>query len=361
MFQAQTTRQAVKVKCLVIDLDNTLWEGILIEDGKENLSVNSEFVEILKKLDERGILLSIASKNNADEVVAFLKELGIEELFIFPKINWEPKSNNIAEIAEDINIGTDTIAFIDDNQFELEEVRHSFPEIKLINALDFRLLIQDSAFMPEKITKDAKNRRAFYSQQMLRKTAEKQHKGMFRTFLKDCNIKAAILPAEEKDIDRISELILRTNQMNFSTNRHSPAQVRQMFHSPDFLIKVIDAEDKFGSYGTTGVLIINVSKHGVWDIHDLMFSCRIQGKGVDEAVITQLLITARERGIEKLFGNFKKTQKNRQFLNTYSRLGFKLFLQEGDQYKYLFCPQKDTIPQTNHVSVFQGCCLEEER
>jgi len=352
-MKSQTGNHAEKVKCLVIDLDNTLWDGVLIEDGRENLSVNRELIEVLQQLDRRGILLSIASKNDEDAVVPFLKELGIEDLFVFPKINWNPKSQNIAAIAADIDIGLDTLAFIDDNQFELEEVQFSHPEVRLLNARDYGSILHDPVFTPDRITRESKSRRQFYRQQMLRKRAEQTHNGLYRDFLRECNLEVTVRGARESDLDRVVEIVQRTNQMNFSTNRHGPERVKEMLHSRKFNMMLIEASDRFGRYGSVGVVIIQVVQAGVWDIQDLMFSCRIQGKGVDEAVIIHLMQAARDEGVQKLFGNFRKTQRNRQFLNTYRRLGFGLQEQHENCYRYVFYPSRDNTPPANHVMIKQ--------
>ena len=127
-------KEVRKVKCIVWDLDNTLWDGVLVEDGPEKLRLKPRIEQILKALDERGILHSIVSKNNHDEARGVLENLGVEKYFVCPQISWQPKSEGIASIARQLNIGTDTLLFVDDSEFELQQVKAVHPEVRVLNA-----------------------------------------------------------------------------------------------------------------------------------------------------------------------------------------------------------------------------------
>jgi HAD superfamily phosphatase (TIGR01681 family) len=152
------------LKCIVWDLDNTLWDGVLVEDGPEKIRLRQGVVEVIRELDQRGILHSIASKNNADETLKALRAYGLEEYFLFPQINWQPKSKSIAQIAQLLNIGVDAMAFVDDQQFEREEVRTVLPQVTLIDALEYAS-IPSRPECQAPATAESRNRRAMYREQ----------------------------------------------------------------------------------------------------------------------------------------------------------------------------------------------------
>ncbi len=146
-----------KIKCVVWDLDNTIWEGTLLEGGATKLTPG--VIDVIKGLDERGILQSVASKNNYDDAYKKLCELGISEYFLYPQINWNPKSSSVKEIAQKLNIGINTLAFVDDQPFEREEVAHLCPSVMTIDALDINNILSYERMTPRFITEDTKNRR----------------------------------------------------------------------------------------------------------------------------------------------------------------------------------------------------------
>ena len=307
-----------KLKCIVWDLDNTMWKGILVEDGEKELELNERIKEILMELDNRGILLSIASKNNEEDVLEVLKNFGILDYFLFPQISWNPKSQAIANIAKQLNIGLDSIAFIDDQPFEREEVKSSLPDVTIINAYDYINLIEMDEFKVP-VTAESKKRRNMYKQQMKRNEYLESFEDDYFKFLKDCNIKINLKPMNTENINRVYELAQRTNQMNFSGRRYQKNELSTLMNSNDFHSYVISCEDKFGSYGIVGFCLLDPNEPR---LIDLMFSCRVQSKRVEHAFLSHILKKYISSTNKDFYANYTKTEKNKPSGKVFYDIGF---------------------------------------
>ena len=313
----QPSEKAKKLKCVVWDLDNTLWDGILVEDGPSKLRLKAGIVGIIEALDGRGILHSIASKNNRDEVLQVLKDLQIDQYFLCPQISWQPKSEGIKAIAEQLNIGRDTLLFIDDTDFELEQVKSTCPDVQVLNAREYQTLLQMNEFQVP-VTEESRNRRKMYQLESTRQDLAAQFGDDYMAFLKDCNIRLNIRPMTEDNLQRVHELTQRTNQMNFSGNRYDREVLKVIISTPYLDTYVLDCEDRFGSYGVVGFSIVDSREPRMTD---LMFSCRIQSKRVEHAFlghIAQKYITESGRDFH---ANYRKTPRNAPSGKVFDDLG----------------------------------------
>jgi FkbH-like protein len=295
-----------KVKCVVWDLDNTLWDGVLTEDGPENLRLKPGVVEVIQELDRRGILHSIASKNNSEDALAVLRKFGLEEYFLSPQISWNPKGSGVKAIAEALNIGLDTLVFIDDSNFELEQVRNVCPQVRMLPA-DQYLSLPGLAACQVPVTDEGINRRKMYREDQTRQAAAADPGQDYVEFLKQCNMSILIRPLSPDNLERVHELTQRTNQMNFSGNRYSRDLLREIL-SKDYLdTYVLTCEDRFGSYGAVGFSIVDRRE---LRMTDLMFSCRVQSKRVEHAFLA-FLIRKYSAALGKDFlANYRKTDRN---------------------------------------------------
>ncbi|MCK5705654.1 MAG: HAD-IIIC family phosphatase, partial [Cyclobacteriaceae bacterium] len=201
-----------EIKCIVWDLDGTLWDGILLES--DDVMLKTGIKEIIRTLDSRGILHSIASKNDYETTLIKMREFGLEEYFLYPKINWNAKSESISSIQKNLNIAMESIMFIDDNPFERDEVRHTHPEVECIDVIDFNKLLDHPRLNPRFITKDSQTRRLMYFQNMKRKKEEGDYQGPKAEFLALLNMRFSITNAQEEDLKRAEELTVRTHQLN---------------------------------------------------------------------------------------------------------------------------------------------------
>ncbi len=312
-------KQERKIKCVVWDLDNTIWDGILMEDKSVNLYEN--ICSIVEQLDSRGILQSIASKNEYSIALEKLKELGLNEYFIYPQINWNPKSNSIKAIAEQINIGLDAIAFIDDQEYELEEVGFSAPEVLLINALHRNDLLNMPELNPRFITDDARNRRKMYLNDQIRKNEEDKFIGPQEEFLASLGMEFTIEYAKEKDLQRVEELTVRTHQLNTTGYTYSYEELHDFIESDKYKLLVASLDDKYGSYGKIGIALVECDEDN-WNIKLLLMSCRVMSRGVGSIMINNISDMAQKANVV-LKAEFVHTDRNRMMYITYKFAGFK--------------------------------------
>ncbi len=315
-----------QIKCVVWDLDNTLWNGVLLEDP--SVSLNPKAVEVIKTLDQRGILQSIASKNNYDDAMGKLKLFGLEEYFLYPQINWEPKSSSIVEIAKRLNINVNTFAFIDDQDFELDEVRFSQPKVITINAQDISKILDLPIFIPRFITDDSKIRRKMYQCDIKRNNIEETFTGSKDEFLRTLDMKLTMNYATEYDLQRAEELTLRTHQLNTTGYTYSYDELNFFRTSNSHMLVILGLEDKYGTYGKIGLSLIEKSK-SEWIIKLILMSCRVMSRGVGNFLISYLRQAAKNAGI-RLIAEFIPTDRNRMMYMSYKFASFSEKEKKGD-------------------------------
>jgi FkbH-like protein len=272
------------VKCIVWDLDNTLWDGVLLES--EDVRARDELVAILRHFDERGILHSLASKNDHTHAWQKLEALGIAEYFLYPKINWGPKSESIKRIATELNIGVDTFAFVDDNEFELAQVRAALPEVACFNVTEAPGLLRHPRFQGS-ATVEARSRRRYYREAMIRDEEQLRFGEDYMGFLRLSQIVLSIRLVAPTDRERVDDLLQRTNQLNFSGRKYKRNEIQPILDDPSLEKYVLDCADRFGVYGTVGFAIVRRNDSRV-EVDDFMLSCRVQGKLIEQAFFNYL-------------------------------------------------------------------------
>lgn len=310
--------QRPNIKCVVWDLDNTLWDGILLE--QEDITPRSEIANLIKTMDERGILMSVCSKNDFDKANEQLVKLGLADYMLYPQINWLPKSQNIRRIAERLNIGLDTFAFVDDNPFELDEVEQALPMVTCIPISGVREISANPRFQGSS-SKDAKNRREYYWTAMLRDETQSKYGDDFIGFIAHCGIRVTARRYSKEDFERISELVQRTNQLNFSGRKYSKTDVEEVISSEGFEKYVLECSDRYGSYGIVGFCVVGYSR-GEIGIDDFMLSCRVQGKFIEKAWFSHLSAHHNSKMAKYLRVNFSETARNRPAKQILETLGF---------------------------------------
>jgi FkbH-like protein len=305
------------VKCVVWDLDNTLWDGVLLENDVVRL--NRSALDLLKAFDDRGILASVASKNDFALAYRKLIDFGIAEYMLFPQINWLPKSEGIKIIAEKLNIGLDTFVFIDDNPFELAEVSQTLPMVMCVQSADIARLLDDPRFAGS-TSAEAKRRRSMYREAMVREEEQRKFGEDFFGFLRTCDIKLRIMPYAPEFFDRLSELVQRTNQLNFSGRKYKRHEIESLLTDERLEIWLLDCSDKFGSYGVVGCGIVSRGADEV-RIEDFMLSCRVQGKFVEQAFFNAMVDGDTSK---RLWVNFRATGRNTPAQQCLSTIGFEV-------------------------------------
>lgn len=306
-----------EIKCVIWDLDNTLWHGILLED--DNVELKAGVEHLIKELDKRGILQSIASKNNANDALNKLKAFKLDEYFLYPEINWNSKSSSIKRIAENLNVGTDTLLFIDDQQYEIEEVRSVLPEIMCMHADEYLEMSSHPRLNPLFLTEDSKRRRLMYLNDIQRKRDEEEYEGPTEKFLTSLNMELFISEAKEEDLKRAQELSIRTNQLNATGIIYSYDELDSFRASKSHKLYICELIDKYGSYGKIGLALIEVKEH--WHLKMLLMSCRVISRGIGTVLLSFLMKEAKKYS-GKMYADFRMTDRNRQMYILFKFSGF---------------------------------------
>jgi FkbH-like protein len=314
-----------RMKVAVFDLDGTLWTGVLREDGPAGISVRRNYVRILGHLARRGILLSICSKNDPAEERLLPDLLGksLFERIVTRRLNWQPKSLNLRQIARELNVGLDAVAFFDDSPFERAEVEANAPGVRVFRDDEILSCLEKPEFEPlGELTPEAASRAEKYVEQAQRETAAASSESI-EEFLKSCRLELTLRRPTESEIPRVHELLQRTNQLNATLRRTSLADLKQIYSRPD-RVEMCAAllTDKFGDYGLIG---LGIAERGpsAWTLAELAFSCRAMGKHVEHALLTQLAKRAALQGAQFLEIDFRPTERNQQLLAILESLRFK--------------------------------------
>jgi FkbH-like protein len=326
---AASERPAEKVKCVAWDLDNTLWQGILVEDGAENIRIRPDAVDLIHRLDERGIMQTIVSKNNHAETMAVLRQQGLEEFFLYPAINWGQKSLNLQQIAKRLNINIDSFALIDDSAFERSEVVSALPMARVYPEDSLNMLLGQPEFdVPA--TETSRVRRKSYLTEMQREVAMQQSGADYLDFLRSCQLKLRVFtPGSEGENMRCLELIQRSNQLNLSSRRYNKDQFEELLDNKNVLSVAMDCEDRFGDYGIVGFASIDLS--GSTPVaKDFVLSCRVAQKRVEHAFYGWLGSFVKQRGATQLKVNLVRTARNLPLVQVFEEMPFETLAVEGD-------------------------------
>jgi FkbH-like protein len=313
-----TVGTVAPAKCVVWDLDDTLWTGTLLEDPE--VTLQPEVVTIVETLDRRGILQSIASRNDHDPAWQQVEAFGLAEYFLVPQINWGTKSDSVRSIAEALNIATDTVIFIDDRPVERAEVGAALPDVECLDGASPEALLDHPRLIRTHVTDEARQRRAMYRESAQRQQAEERFDGQRRSFLASLDMHLVIAPAREDDLDRAHELVLRTNQLNATGAVYSVDELRSFIASPDHRLLLCRLEDRFGSHGTVGLALVEVTDT-TWNLRLFLMSCRVLPYGVGAVFLAEIQRLARDRD-RPLLVDFRPAERNRPMHITLTFAGF---------------------------------------
>jgi len=324
-------------KCIVLDLDNTLWGGVAGEDGLDGVALSRtypghcfrEFQKELLKLYHRGVLLAINSKNNEADALHIIEHhpdmVLRREHFAAMRINWQDKAANLRDIARELNIGVDSCIFIDDNPVECDLVRGECPECDVVQLPDKPYLLPEipsRLIGVENVRLTSEDRR---KNDMYRARAERQELEARYTnlddFLRSLEIEVEIDAAVPFSIPRIAQLTQKTNQLNVTTRRYTEAQIQSFAADPDVAVCSVSSKDRFGSDGIVGVFILRFDED-TCRIDTLLLSCRVIGRGIEQYMLAAIVDLCRERGVRTLVGEFLPTAKNEPAAGLYERMGF---------------------------------------
>jgi FkbH-like protein len=337
-------------KVLVLDLDNTLWGGVIADDGMDGIEVGDTsprgeafkaFQRYIASLKGRGTLLAVCSKNDhAKAEEPFLKHpemvLRMDDFVSF-KANWEPKSENIRAMASELNLGLDSFAFVDDNPAEIEIVRQFAPEVTTIllgpDPSEYVAQLADCRlFEPRNITSEDVERTAAYQ-------SEAKRQALFATvtdmtaYLQSLEMGATITEFVSMDVQRLSQLINKSNQFNLTTRRRTEADIVALMKDPAYIGFSVRLKDRFGDHGLISIVIAK-TEGNVMDIDTWLMSCRVLKRQVEDEVRNELVRLAKLRGCTKINGTYLRTKKNEMVRDFYGNMGFTLTAEDEDSRHY---------------------------
>ena len=309
---------AVK-KVVAVDLDNTLWDGVIGEDGLSGIRAKPAFERKLKELKDRGVLLVALSKNNLEDGLKGLSCLEVlkKDDFIAYRINWECKAENLVQVAEELNLGVDSFVFVDDNPAERLEMSAKLPEVT-VAAFPPNL---DAYFPPREITEEDRHKTEEYRAEAERRKClagmRDEMREVREEVFRELGVEVEIHPVRDDEIRRVAQLSQKSNQFNVCTNRRTEDEIRTLVK--EGLIITAHARDKFGDQGLVAYVIVRDA-----EILDWVMSCRTMGRGIEERIEAEVERLLRERGVSKLRARWRDSGRNAPVKGLFERFGFVL-------------------------------------
>ncbi|MFD0264486.1 HAD-IIIC family phosphatase [Kitasatospora indigofera] len=333
---ARTLRGRAK-KVLVLDLDNTLWDGVLGDDGADGIAAATtfrgeafgNFQKIAKQIGSQGVLLAVSSKNDQEPVLEVLRthpDMVLRDTdFVRVNANWNPKDANLRDIAAKLNLGVDSFVFADDSPFETGLVAAGLPEVAVVRldeepALHVERLLADGWFDVRELTAEDRARAALYRVESDRQDLL-DSSGSLEEYLEQLGVQVKVAAVGEADLARVAQLTLRTNQFNLTTERLQPAEVRERIEDPDHLVLSVRSGDRFGDNGVVGALFAHRTPQGL-HIDNLLLSCRVFSRGIEQAAVTSVLAYAVAQGLGPVTAAYRPTKKNHRVRDFWPSLGF---------------------------------------
>lgn len=325
-------------KVLVVDLDNTLWGGVIGEDGIAGIKLGDEYPaaafralqRVILDLHRRGVVLAVCSKNNPDEALRALREhpgmLLRPDHFAALRINWDPKPDNLRSLAGELKLGLDSFVFLDDNPAERAAVAQALPEVAVIDLpedpMEYATALRQAPYFEIlRLSQEDRARGAYYAQDRQRSELE-AGAATPEDFLKSLDIEAEVRPVDEFSLPRAAQLTQKTNQFNLTTRRYGEGELTGFVADADCDVLTLSARDRFGDNGIVGLAIV---KHAetVSEIDAFLLSCRVIGRGLETALLSEVVKIVGARGAKTLQGWFLTTRKNAPAANFYDRHGFR--------------------------------------
>lgn len=354
-------------KCLVLDCDNTLWGGILGEDGPSGIKLGStypgssfmNFQRQILNLYNRGVILAICSKNNEEDVLDILENHENMVLkrhhFACWQINWDDKASNILKIAKELNIGLDSLVFADDNEFECDLIKNQLPEVKVLHlngdpALFQKILLMPGYFDSLSFSEEDKGKTEMYLNEKKRNDLLVSTSS-YEDYLVDLNIKALIQKAQPQDLSRVSQLTQKTNQFNLTTVRYTEDNIKELVEAKDSDIYTLKVSDKISDLGLIAIGIIKYEGNVAF-IDSFLMSCRALGRGLENALLAFMINEVRENSGTKIVGRYVPTKKNIQTKDFFKKNNFRLLDTNPNFVDWQFDLADDTfIPYPEWVTV----------
>ena len=357
-------------KVLILDCDNTLWGGIVGEDGYDSIhldqnSKKGEIYQIVHEmildLKDKGVMLAICSKNNPEDVEDVFKNrkdflLSLDD-FSALRVNWESKVDNILDLAKELNVGLDSFVFIDDSAFEIQNVKEMIPEVlcfqvpKNISEFPYNFKEILSFFFNLGLSEEDSKRTTMYIQESKRKKDSAKWKSQ-EEYLRSLELRLIINDEDTLSVARCSQLTQKTNQFNLTTKRYTEAEIKVFVESDSHLIKSFNLSDKFGDYGETGLAIIEIDENsGSLSFDTFLMSCRVIGRKVELFFIDFLINHFNDGSYDFIKSKYTRTPKNHQVSEFFDSLGFDCISNKNDSKDYMLVISKYNRLQDNFIKI----------
>jgi len=314
------------IKCLVWDLDNTLWRGIAAEGSLSEIPPpDRRMLDIISILEKRGIVSSVASRNDPSLLQLLQSQPLLSGRFVAPQVSWEPKSTSLRRIVGRLNIGLEALAFVDDSPFERAEVAYMLPDVWALSPDDLEEALDSPAFNPVSSTQESEHRAAMYRQEEQRTLAEQSFAGRRVDFLRWCEMRLTVHRAIEADLPRIIELTERTHQLNSTGRPYTPEEMAGLLVDPRWLVAVARLTDRFGDYGLIGAAVVDTSPpsaQDAWLVELIMLSCRVEGRGIPAALLRWIMGKAKECEAKSLQAVYRINERNLPIRLLFKQMGF---------------------------------------
>jgi FkbH-like protein len=331
-------------KCLVVDLDGTLWGGVLGEDGIEGIELGDgyrgqaflAFQRVIKQIGSQGVLVAAVSKNEPEIVGRALREhprMALrEEDFVQVIANWQPKHENLTALAERLGLGADSFVFLDDSTYERGLIRRELPGVAVVDvddepSLHAEKLLHDGWFDTRELTTEDRVRAKSYRVEQARRTFLENFSST-EDYLRELGVSVRLAQAAEQEIPRISQLTLRTNQFNLATLRLQPSAVQELVSDPSVRVLSIHASDRFGDNGLVGAVFLRHVDDAV-HIDNFLLSCRVFFRGIEQTCLARILQYSHTMGARAVFAIYRPSPKNGAVADFYPRYGFSPLADDG--------------------------------
>jgi FkbH-like protein len=319
MTESETSRSEQEpVKCVVWDLDQTLWLGTLLEGDRPEIPARNR--DLVCVLDDHGILQSIASRNDEQAALTELAAQGMAEYFLYPQIGWGAKSAAVRRIIAQLGVAARSVLFVDDNEFERAEVADRWPDMRCLTAEELHESVQAGWVLPTAVSAEARSRRELYRAEQRRSELAAAHQGPREDFLRSLGMRLVVREAVLTDLVRAAELTQRTHQLNTTGVTYDEAELAELIGSDRHVVLVAELNDGFGGYGIIGLAVVDTGPT-TWTVRLLLMSCRVLGRNLGTTVVGAVVLAARARRC-RVRAHFRTTERNRQMRLTYRLMGF---------------------------------------
>tara|TARA_B100000315_G_C14581463_1_gene590716 strand:- start:226 stop:1974 length:1749 start_codon:yes stop_codon:yes gene_type:complete len=360
-------------KALILDCDNTLWKGILGEDGFDHIEMSTntkdglifhEIQSIVLALNQGGVLIGLCSKNNpedVDEVIKSHEDMQLRDRHItLNKSNWSDKVSNLKEMAEELNIGLDSFVIVDDSPFEVNLIKKELPEVTVLQVpeklYEYPRMLQENVGLFYNLASSSEDlkKTEMYRQQVKRGTVKKSFTDI-EDYLASLELKITVFQDNESIIPRMAQMSQKTNQFNLTTKRYTEGDIRKFVENDHFTVYAFSLSDRFGDSGVTGLCIIQFDvKSGLADVDTFLMSCRIIGRNIEYAFIDFLLYSLQKRKVKTVTAKYIRMQKNEQVKDYYKKCSFNLVKETSSTREYTLDLTKYESKPIGYIQIQNG-------